>query len=401
MPSEKIEFASPRHHMLSGSLEMPSGLLRGVALFAHCFTCTKQSKAAVRVSRLLAREGIACLRFDFTGLGGSDGEFGAAGFTTDVEDLVAAAEHLTDRFGMDLLLVGHSLGGAAVLCAAGRMDCVAAVATIGAPSDIPHVLKKIEGDLGAIEEHGEGEVKIAGRAFSISRQFIDATRNADLLAQVSNLRIPLMFLHSPTDQIVGIEHAAQLFKAAIHPKSFVSLDGADHLLVRQQDAEFAARMIAGWACRYLPEPDIPEELDTGVLIRTGSGKFGTEVHTASHRFVADEPSTYGGEDAGPTPYDLLLAALGTCTAMTIKMYAERKDIPFSGTTIRLRHERDHAEDAGHSIDAETKIQALYRDIELHGSLNDDDRAKLMDIADKCPVHRTLEGHLHIHTSQVG
>lgn len=405
MPTEQITIPTARGHELAGALELPTGLVRGAALFAHCFTCTKQSRAAVEVARALARAGIATLRFDFTGLGGSGGDFGRAGFASDVEDLVASARHLCDRFGDKILLVGHSLGGAAVLAAADMIgrDRVAGIATIGAPADVPHVLGNIEGDLAAIERDGEGEVSIGGRAFRLSREFLDKTRAIDLPQEVARLKLPILIAHSPTDTIVGIENAGALFEAARHPKSFVSLAGADHLLTRAQDARFVAAMIAAWGSRYLPLKDdwpLPEE---GVVVCTGHGKFGTEVHTPSHRFVADEPKSYGGDDTGPTPYDLLLAALGTCTAMTMKMYAERKGLPFEGTRIALRHERNHEEDCEHAVSGEdgAQIQALIRTITLLGDeLTEEDRAKLIAIADKCPVHKTLEGHLHVHT-QVG
>ena len=402
MPTEQIAITTSAGHELSGSLELPTGLVRGAALFAHCFTCTKQSKAAVAVSRALAREGIACLRFDFTGLGGSGGDFGRAGFATDVADLVAAAQDMHDRFGKPVLLVGHSLGGAAVLAAADDLgfDKVAAIATIGAPSDVPHVLERIEGDLSTIAQDGEAAVKIGGRDFALSKEFIERTTQIDLLEEVGRLRVPLLFLHSPTDDIVGINHASSLFGAAKHPKSFVSLMDADHLLLDEENARFAARMIAAWGARYIPldaDWPMPEE---GVVVKTGHGKFGTEVHTASHRFVADEPISYGGDDTGPTPYDLLLGALGTCTAMTMKMYADRKDWPFEGTRIHLTHERNHAEDLGHVVEEGMQTQALHRRIELFGDqLSEEQRAKIIEIADKCPVHRTLDGHLHIHTEE--
>ena len=400
MPTEKIAVTTAAGHELSGSLELPTGLVRGAALFAHCFTCTSQSKAAVAVARALAREGIACLRFDFTGLGGSGGEFGRAGFATDVEDLVAAGQYLADRFGDKILLVGHSLGGAAVLAAADDLgfDRVAAVATIGAPSDVPHVLRRIEGDLDAIRAGTTATVSIGGRPFELSREFLDRVEAIDLLAEVARLRVPVLFLHSPTDDLVGVENAGALFQAALHPKSFVSLAGADHLLLDARDAEFAATVIAGWSTRYLPLRDdwpMPEE---GIVVRSGHGKFGTEVHTPAHRFVADEPRSYGGDDSGPTPYDLLLAALGTCTAMTMRLYADRKGWPLEGATIHLSHERDHEEDCEHALDGEDgQIQALHRRIAVRGPLDDDQRRRIVAIADKCPVHRTLEGHLHIHT----
>lgn len=402
MPTENLTLTTDAGHELAGSLELPTGLVRGAAIFAHCFTCTKASKAAVATARALARSGIACLRFDFTGLGGSGGDFGRAGFATDIADLVSAARHMVERFDAPILMVGHSLGGAAVLAAADDLgfENVAAIATIGAPSDVPHVLERIDGDIDAIRKDGEGAVTIGGRAFSLSSEFIERVENTDLLGEVARLRKPLLFLHSPTDAIVGIENASALFQAAKHPKSFVSLEGADHLLLDERDAEFAATVIAGWATRYLPMRDDWPMPEDGVVVQTGHGKFGTEVHTVSHRFVADEPKSYGGDDTGPTPYDLLLAALGTCTAMTMKMYADRKEWPFEGTRIQVTHERNHAEDCGHVLMEEEgmEIQALHRKIEVLGDeLTDEQRAKIIEIADKCPVHRTLEGHLHIHT----
>ena len=403
MPTDTVKIVTEAGHDLSGSLEMPTGIVQGAALFAHCFTCTKQSKAAVSVSRALAREGIATLRFDFTGLGGSEGEFGRAGFATDVADLVAAAEYLFDRFERSILLIGHSLGGAAVLAAMEKSnaDKVAAVATIGAPSDVPHALSNIDGDIDAIREYGQGPVSIGGKTFQLSREFLEAVENADLLSGIEKLRKPLLLLHSPVDAIVGIEHASALFGAAKHPKSFISLDGADHLLLRQEDASFVASVIAGWAQRYLPvREDWPMPND-GIVARTGHGRFGTEVHTVSHRFVADEPQSYGGDDSGPTPYDLLNAALGTCTAMTMKMYAAKKNWPLDGVEVRVSHERNHQDacDHGKAMDEGTQMQALNRVITIFGEqLDDEQRGRLYEIADKCPVHRTLEGTLHVHTS---
>ena len=402
MPTETLSIETPKGHELAGSLELPTGLVRGAALFAHCFTCTKQSRAAVEVTRALARQGIATLRFDFTGLGGSGGDFGRAGFASDVEDLVVSASHLCDRFGGQILLVGHSLGGAAVLAAADMIgrDRIAAIATIGAPADVPHVLGNIRGDLEAIERDGEGEVTIAGRSFHLSSEFLEKTRAIDLPQEVGRLKLPILIAHSPTDEIVGVENAGKLFESALHPKSFVSLAGADHLLTKPDDAHFIADVIAAWGARYLPMKEdwpMPEE---GVIVCTGNGKFGTEVHTVGHRFIADEPKSYGGDDTGPTPYDLLNAALGTCTAMTMKMYADRKELPLEGVTIHVTHERNHAEDCDHCEDEGSQVQALHRKITIRGDgLSAADRDKLIEIADKCPVHKTLEGHLHVHTAR--
>ena len=404
MPTETITIATDAGHDLHGSLELPTGLVRGAALFAHCFTCTKQSKAAMSVARALAKEGIACLRFDFTGLGGSGGEFGRAGFATDVADLVAAGEELLDRFAQPILMVGHSLGGAAVLAAADDLgfDKIAAIATIGAPSDVPHVLQRIDGDIEAIRKDGEGNVTIGGRDFSLSRDFLEKVENTDLLEEVGRLRRPLLFLHSPTDDVVGIENASALFGAARHPKSFVSLEGADHLLLNDADATFAAGVIAAWASRYIPMRNDWPMPDEGVVVKTGHGKFGTEVHTKTHRFIADEPRSYGGDDSGPTPYDLLTAALGTCTAMTMKMYADKKGWPLEGVTVKVTHERNHKDACDHveAMEEGKQLQALNRRIEVHGdALDADQRRRIIAIADKCPVHRTLEGDLHVHTEE--
>lgn len=397
MPREKLTFPAAAGHTLTGTLELPAGRVTGVAVFAHCFTCSQNSKGATYLTRALARRGIATLRFDFTGLGGSEGDFGDSGFAGDVADVESAARELAKRYEQKVLLVGHSLGGAAVIAAAARLECVYGVATVNAPSDVPHALERIEGDLVAIDRDGKGEVAIGGRPFTISKQFVNDTREADLGAKLDQLRVPLIVLHSPTDKIVGIEHAKVIFERAHHPKSFVGLEGADHLMTVDADADFASEMIAAWAARFMPKEPV-EHPEDGVIVRTGHGKWGTEVLTGQHVLTADEPSSYGGEDLGPAPYDLLLAGLGTCTAMTIKFYAEREKLPFEGVEVRLTHDRDHADDCDH-CETGARIQAIHRTLRFDGDLPPEVLDKLTKVADKCPVHRTLEGKLHIHTER--
>ena len=397
MPREKLTFASTLGHQLTGTLELPAGRIEGAAVFAHCFTCSQASKGATYITRALARRGIASLRFDFSGLGGSAGDFGESGFSGDIADLEAAAREIAERFDRKILLVGHSLGGAAALAVAAQLDCVFGVATIGAPSDVPHVLENIDGDFDAIERHGAGEVKIGGRSFSISKDFVDSTREANLSAAIDRLRKPLLVLHSPTDQIVGIAHASRIFGQALHPKSFIGLQDADHLMTDDGDAGYAGDMIASWAARFMPH-DRPAHPENGVVVRTGNGKWGTEIVTSHHQLTADEPLSYGGEDQGPTPYDLLLAGLGACTAMTIKFYAEREGLDFHGVEVALQHERDHAKDCDHCEEG-ARIQAIHRILRFEGELAPETLDKLTEVADRCPVHRTLEGELHIHTER--
>lgn len=393
-------FTGSDGHRLDGRLEWPRyATPRAVAIFAHCFTCGKDSRGATLITRALAAEGIAVLRFDFAGLGGSEGDF--AGFGTQVADLEAAAQALRDAGHPPSLLIGHSLGGAAVVAAAGRIDGIAAIATIGAPSDTDHVLHHLSDHLEEIEVHGEAMVKIGGRDFCVKKQFIEETRGALQADRLSDLAVPLLVMHSPTDELVGIEHARKLFEAARHPKSFVSLDDADHLLTRDADARYAAGIIAAWAQRYAPPRSVEEAeaLDGTVRVETAGGKFAQWVTTPTHRFIMDEPVSYGGEDDGPTPYDLLLAALGGCTSMTIAMYARRKGIDLTRVAIDLEHSRDHHRDSASDVEGgDDKIEVIDRHIRLEGDFTEAQRERMMEIADRCPVHRTLEGELHIHST---
>ena len=402
--TEKFTFTGANGQQLDGRLEKPLyGRPRGVALFAHCFTCTMQSHAATRIASALAAKGIAVLRFDFTGLGGSDGDFANAGFASNVEDLAAAANALEAAGLEPRLLIGHSLGGAAAIAAAGKIPQLRGLATIGAPFDTTHVFEHFGDCLATIEREGEGEVTLAGRKFRITRDFLEQGRNQPQAQRLSDLHMPLLVLHAPLDEVVGVDNARQIFEAALHPKSFISLDEADHLLTTPGAAEYAATMIAAWASPLLDEVAEAEKLpvDGVVEVTTAGGDFAQWVRTSSHAFIADEPESYGGGDDGPTPYDLLLAALGSCTAMTIQMYARRKKIALESVRIELEHSREHTLDCEDCEEGGRAIQVIDRAIELIGDFTEEQRQRMIEIADMCPVHRTLESELVIATTSKG
>lgn len=401
--TEPFVFEGERGHRLEGRIERPRhGAPRAVAIFAHCFTCGKDSRAATFITRALAAKGVMVLRFDFAGLGGSEGDF--AGFAANVADLDAAAAALNSKGHSPTLLIGHSLGGAAAIAAAGKIGSIKAVAAIGAPADVEHVLRHLGDKLEEVEMEGEAVVKIAGRDFCVKREFLDQTRGQPQAERLRTLGKALLILHSPVDEIVSIEQARANFEAARHPKSFVSLDRADHLLLDEADARYAAEIIAAWASHYIaPVTAMKEDLPLEGIVRVSpaSGKFAQNIVTATHAFIADEPESYGGDDGGPTPYDLLLAALGACTSMTVRGYAERKGIPLERVRVELEHSRDHAEDCASDVSGgSARIEVIDRAVELTGDLTSDQRQKLMEIADKCPVHRTLTGDLHVYTTAV-
>ena len=403
MRTEQFDFPNPEGQQLTALLQEPTGQARDYALFAHCFTCSKDSRAARRIAEELAAHGIAVLRFDFTGLGSSEGEFANTTFSSNVADLVAAADHLRNTRRAPALLIGHSLGGAAMLAAAARIPEARAVVTIGAPSDPSHVTNLFADRVAAIRERGEGEVELAGRVFRIRRDFLDDVAEQRLLPQVGTLGKALLILHSPIDQVVAVDNAADLFTAARHPKSFVSLDDADHLLSRQRDARYAADVIAAWAQRYLPAGDEDAEADDAgsgdvVVTETRRGAFEQSVTVGRHRMLADEPVSVGGMDSGPSPYDLLLAALGACTAMTVRMYADRKELPLERVSVALRHSKIHAADCEQCETVQGQVDRIERTIAFEGALSAADRARLLQIADKCPVHRTLTSEVDIVTA---
>lgn len=396
-----VDFTNAQGVRLVGRIELPPGRVRAVALFAHCFTCTSASHGARRIGMALAEHGIATLAFDFTGLGKSGGSFADSHFAANVQDLVAAADFLRGDLGAPAILIGHSLGGAAVIAAAEQVPECKAVVTIGAPFDPAHVLHQLGDQIESVRAQGQAEVTIGGRPFQVSDAFLNAVEGQDQAARLARLKRALLVLHAPTDTTVGLENAGQIFAAAKHPKSFISLDGADHLLTQPAPAAYAAAMIAAWVEPYLAPAvaaDAPEE--GRVRVTTTDAKFTSIVESAGHSFLADEPLRVGGGDLGPTPYDLLLAALGTCTAMTIKLVADREAIPLKGVSVELQHQRCHSADCAQTGEGKPKIEVLSRDITLVGDLSETQRARLLGIADRCPVHRTLESHPVIKTRLV-
>ena len=387
---------------LFGALELPPGRPRAVALFAHCFTGSSAHIGARRITTALAAKGIATLAFDFTGLGKSEGSFADSDFDHNVADLIAAAAHLRAEMLAPTILVGHSLGGAAVIAAAEHIPEAKAVVTIGAPFDPAHVLHQLGDGVERVRAEGTGEVAIGGRPFTVTRAFIESAEHQDQAARLARLKRALLVMHAPTDTTVGIDNAGRIFGAAKHPKSFISLDGADHLLTAPGAATYAASIIAAWSEAYLPAVSAPAAMPEGHVTVTGAeGKFLQIVDAGGHSFLADEPLSKGGTDLGPTPYDLLLAALGACTSMTMEMVAARENIPLEGQTVTLEHRRCHADDCAAQDGEHPKLERIDRVITLAGDLTEQQRARLLVIADKCPVHRTLSEGVDIATTMVG
>ena len=401
MRTEQLEFANSKGEKLAALIDLPLGKPNAFALFAHCFTCGKDNLAAKRISERLAMSGIGVLRFDFTGLGASEGEFANTHFSSNVDDLVAAADYLRKSRGSPAILIGHSLGGAAMLAAAHRIPEARALVTIAAPYEPAHVTGLFKEHIDQIRSQGEVEVSLAGRPFRVKREFLDDVAEQKITDSLARLHKALLVFHSPTDDVVGIENASRIFTSAKHPKSFVSLAGADHLLSKRVDAVYVASVIATWAERYFEQPAerSDEQIEAGtVLVReTGGGKFQQEILTGSHRFLADEPVKVGGLDSGPGPYDLLLAALGACTSMTLRLYADHKKLPLERVSVRLVHNRIHAEDCLNCETKEGMVDRIDRNITMEGPLDVEQRKRLLEIADKCPVHRTLESEIEIRT----
>ena len=401
MRTERFQFTGADGQQLAATLDLPEREPVAYALFAHCFTCGMNVLAAKRIARALAEQGIAVLRFDFTGIGASEGEFANTTFSSNVADLVRAADHLREIRNAPAILIGHSLGGAAVLAAAGQIPEAKAVVTIAAPSDPAHVTGMFKDRLEDIRTLGKVEVSLAGRPFHIKREFLDDIAEHNLAEYIAKLHKALLILHSPTDNTVGIDNATHIFVAAKHPKSFVSLAGADHLLNQKRDAEYVANVVAAWVSRYLdaaPAQATEAEQPRRVTVQeTGQSKFQQEVTVGPHHLIADEPASAGGQDSGPNPYDFLLTGLGACTSMTMRMYADRKSLPLDRVTVTLNHSKIYAKDCEECETKTGMLDQIERVIAIEGNLDAEQRSKLMEIADKCPVHRTLTSEVRIVT----
>ncbi|GAA1216101.1 bifunctional alpha/beta hydrolase/OsmC family protein [Rhodoglobus aureus] len=439
----KIEFPGSDNNMLAARLELPEGTPAAFALFAHCFTCSKDSFAASRISKALVDYGIAVLRFDFTGLGGSDGDFANTNFSSNIEDVVAATEYLRDTYRAPSLLIGHSLGGAAILAAAHQVPSARALVTIGSPSDPSHITNLFADASAEIERAGEANVQLGGREFRIRKQLLDDIAAQPQAARLRDLDAALLIVHSPVDQTVGIDNARELFEAARHPKSFIALDGADHLLSNRDDAAFAASIIAAWAARYAfgstaslsassaatvsavttagtaapagtptataapaetataptadPTATVTKDGSSVIVRESGPARYEQQVFASGHEFIADEPAPLS-KNHGPGPYDFILAGLGSCTSITIRMYADRKKMPLTGVSVRLTRERIDASGCDHCTSTEGMVEHITRELTFEGELSEEQRDALVVIADKCPVHRTLEGEISITTS---
>ncbi|MBR9922903.1 MAG: alpha/beta fold hydrolase [Bacteroidetes bacterium] len=399
MSSTKVHFTNKNGYELSAKLELPVDQLpHTFAIFAHCFTCNKNLSAVRNISRALNMEGIAVLRFDFTGLGESEGDFADTNFTSNIQDLMAAAEFLSEEYMAPAIMIGHSLGGAAAICAGSHLESVKAIATVGSPAAPEHVSHLLGEDVSEIEEEGAATVNISGRSFKVKKQFLEDIREQNLDEQLKNMRKAILFMHSPQDEVVSIENAATLYERAFHPKSFISLDGADHLLSDKEDSQYVGQMIGSWAKRYIDLPK-KEKLNAKkqVAVRLGEKGFTTEVMVRKHHLTADEPESVGGNDFGPTPYELVAAGLGACTAMTLQMYARRKKWDLREVTVHLDHYKDYTDDFQNPDDKKSQIDHFDRTIIVEGELDKKQKDRLLEIADRCPVHRTLHQDVKVLT----
>ncbi|TRO66711.1 bifunctional alpha/beta hydrolase/OsmC family protein [Christiangramia sabulilitoris] len=396
-----VSFENSEGTQLKGILELPSNRQpENFILFAHCFTCNKNFHAPTNISKNLASNGFGVLRFDFTGLGESEGEFEDSSFSGNVEDLIAAANFLGKEYKSPSILIGHSLGGAAILFAASQIESVQAIVSINAPSNLSHLKKHFQSSLEDIEKDGSARIKIGGRSFRIKKHFIEDLKKNEDAEALKKIRKPLLIMHSPQDEIVSVDHAETLYKAAWHPKSFISLDGADHMLSEKKDSEYAGLVIAAWVSRYITIPEVPElETDHEVMANLGAEGYTTQIIAGNHHLVADEPVKVGGSDLGPNPYELVSGGLAACTSMTIQMYARRKEWKVDNVETHVSYSKKHAEDCENCENDKAKIDHFDREITLKGDLDESKIKRLMEIADKCPVHKTLSAQAKITTKQ--
>ena len=407
MPRIEASFSNQQGESLTGLLEIPVDAVRSYALFAHCFTCSKDNLAAARIARALADLGIAVLRFDFTGLGNSKGDFSSTNFSSNLQDLMAAANYLEQQYAAPTLLIGHSLGGSAVLAVAQDLPAVKAVVTIGAPATAAHIKHLLADSYHALTHQPSVQVELGGRSFNIQRQFIDDLEKYNSVVHIQSLRKALLIFHSPLDKVVSIDEAARIFTAAKHPKSFVSLDHADHLLSNPEDSQYVAEVLSAWAGRYLKTERIEVKTEAAetstvesgsVMVRELDKKFTREILTHQHRLISDEPIAMGGANLGFNPYELLLAALGSCTSMTLRMYANHKQIDLQEIRVVLHHNRIHAEDCANCDKSTPTTDKIIRKIQLIGNLDEQQRARLLEIANQCPVHKTLKSRIEVETT---
>ncbi|MEO9893158.1 bifunctional alpha/beta hydrolase/OsmC family protein [Aurantibacter sp.] len=400
MNLQKIEFENAEGQLLKGRLELPLNQEpHNFVIFAHCFTCNKNFSAVRNISRALTAKGFGVLRFDFTGLGDSEGDFEDTNFSGNIEDLIAASSYLSANYQAPTLLVGHSLGGAAVIFAADRIKSIKAIATVGAPSNPTHVKHLFKSDLNEINTSGLAKVNLSGRDFTIKKQFLNDLESNSLPEVAKNLRKALLIMHAPQDNTVGIINAEEIYQAARHPKSFVSLDGADHLLMNKKDSIYAGEVIAGWAKRYVVIPDniqLQTKHQVVASLDENDG-FTTTMKVGNHNMLADEPISFGGNDYGPSPYEFVSAGLSACTAMTVQMYVKRKGWDLENIEVHTSYGKAHAEDCENCESDSAKIDTFNREIKLTGNLDEKQKARILQIADKCPIHKTLHSKTQVIT----
>jgi putative redox protein len=385
MRSEKVTFENKKKEKIAAIIDWPLHQKpKATALFAHCFTCTKNLTAVKNISKGLTSSGFAVLRFDFTGLGESEGEFEETNFETNIDDLELAANFLAEKIEAPKLLIGHSLGGTAILHAANKIKSAKGIVTIGSPYQPSHAAHLFEESVEEIKEKGRANVTIGGRPFTVNAELLKSLNSNDSEKIIAELDRALLVLHSPQDRIVGIENAEKIYKAAKHPKSFISMDGADHLLSEKLDSMYVGDIISSWLNRYLiiQEDDLLSTKHQAAA-QTNADSLTTEVIADGHPLIADEPKNLGGNDLGASPYGLLSAALASCTSLTLQLYAQRKKWDLKVATVHVNHCKIDDEESSRKIDY------FVRTIDLKGDLNEDQRSRLLEIANKCPVHKTL------------